>query len=178
MHVKDREKKQTINAWIYHIPTKIFDERGRGSQHTDLPPWIRWGVIFCIPPMNYIDFIYRLGLVVSGHRLKFSGFYRCLFVCFVFVCFCFLVGSGCLFFVFIYFLFTSKSYSTRSFSTFHKEENGPKVINSTQKWSIFLLRILTRGHFFIEKYPVNILRGLFSSLHRHPRSTVGFKPST
>jgi hypothetical protein len=145
-----KERFHPQNASIYHIPAKIFDERGRGSQHTDLPPWIRWGVIFCIPPMNYIDLIYRLGLVVSGHRLKFSGFYRCLFVClflFLFVCFCFCFFSwgGCLFYVFIYFLFISKSFSTRSFSTIHTEKNGPKVINSTQKWSIFLLRILTRG---------------------------------
>jgi hypothetical protein len=89
-----------------------------------------------------LDLIVTLFLVVSGHRLKFSGIFWCLFgfffVCFVLYCFVFVffvvvlgfflvlllfwLGVVVCFFVFIYF-FISKSYSTGSISTIHKEKN-------------------------------------------------------
>jgi hypothetical protein len=65
----------------------ISTKRGRGSQHADPPPWIRLGVIFFIPPMNYIDLI-LLGIVVSGHRLKFWVVFFRFFSC------CFLRGGA------------------------------------------------------------------------------------
>jgi hypothetical protein len=59
------------------------------------------------------------------------------------------VGGGGLFFGFIYLhVFISwyqKVVLWGYFSAIHKEKNDPKVINSTKRWIIFLLRILTRG---------------------------------
>jgi hypothetical protein len=74
-NVRDRQKKQTISihklnfGFQRRVPPSIcgnlaysskffLDEKGGGGFPTHgPPPWIRLGVIYFIPPMNYIGLI-------------------------------------------------------------------------------------------------------------------------